>query len=209
MAYFGNGSHIRGFQSFCIMICFCFSGMAANAEERAPAATEKKQTVTLEQFKENLPENESELDLAGFVNLKKQGPLVVLDVRSKESFAARHLKESVNLPLTDLTEKTLPQAVPDKNARIVLVCDYSFFPTRMMSMTLQAYPVLKINGYKNIYRLNLWSGKDQMVLEDEQQKVLAFEGTNVKKKAEIRGHMTNFRIPGAGDEGPVRGKEGR
>ena len=82
-----------------------------------------------------------------------------MDVRSPESFNRQHIKGSINAPLTDLTEKNLPTLAPDKTAAVVLVCDYSFMPTRMISMTMQAYPVLKTNGYQKIYRLNLWAPK--------------------------------------------------
>ncbi|MBI3997258.1 MAG: hypothetical protein HY352_06340 [Candidatus Omnitrophica bacterium] len=46
-------------------------------------------------------------------------------------------------------------------------------------MTLQAYPVLKANGYKDIYRLNLWVHRERMVSAQEQEQVLEFEGTSV------------------------------
>ncbi len=145
------------------------------AEDAAP--TEVNKVATIRQFKDNLPKpRESELDLDGFLNLTRREPVVVLDVRSKEQFSARHLKKSVNLPLTELTEHTLPAVAPDKNVPIVLVCDDSFSPKRMFSMTLQAYPVLKANGYSTIYRLSLWSNKGQSVSPEEQEQVLEFEG---------------------------------
>ncbi|MEZ0225492.1 MAG: rhodanese-like domain-containing protein [Alphaproteobacteria bacterium] len=135
----------------------------------------------MEEFKEALPTKAEELHLKGFQDLIKQGPVVVLDVRSKESFARRHLKGSVNAPLTDLTEKTLPQLVPDKNTPVVLACDYSFMPVRMLAMTIQAFPVLKANGYTKIYRLNLWSNPQGGDMEDyaAQEKALEFEGPDV------------------------------
>ena len=132
------------------------AGCAARAEEVATPPG----MVSLEQFKEALPsETEQELDLEGFLALKKAGPVTVMDVRSPESFNRQHIKGSINAPLTDLTEKNLPTLAPDKTAAVVLVCDYSFMPTRMISMTMQAYPVLKTNGYQKIYRLNLWAPK--------------------------------------------------
>lgn len=164
---------------FCVAMFLCLPAMTAQAEEPTPATVDATKLVTLEQFKVNLPEDASELDLAGFVKLKQQGPFVVLDVRSKDSFAARHLKGSINIPLTDLTETTLLQAVPDKNVPIVLACDYSFFPVRMISMTLQAYPVFRVNGYTQIHRLNLWLRGERMVSAQEQEQALEFEGTSV------------------------------
>src|SRR5690606_26759521 len=99
---------------------------------------------------------EGEVDRKGLSALISEGPVTFLDVRGKESFAREHIKDALNLPLTEMTEKTLPELLPDRDARIVLVCDNSFFPTRMISLSLQAFPVLKANGYKNVYMLNLW-----------------------------------------------------
>ena len=100
---------------------------------------------------------EAALTLHGFAELQSVLPdMVVLDVRSKEGFNARHIKGALNLPVTEMTEHTLPVLIPDKTRVVVLVCDESFFPTRRLSMTLQAWPVLKANGYTNVRRLNLW-----------------------------------------------------
>ncbi len=165
------------------LISFMFMGVATHAGAfDAPQSTPAQNVVTLEKYKESLPETSEELDLPGFVALKEKGAVTVLDVRSADSFARRHLAGSVNAPLTGLTEKNLPALAPDKDAPVVLVCDYSFFPTRMISMTLQAYPVLKTNGYKKIYRLNLWQGKNGSGIESQeaQEKALAFDGTEVK-----------------------------
>jgi rhodanese-related sulfurtransferase len=167
------------------LISLTFMGVAALAAESAsdkPTTVDLKALETVQQFKDDLPSNAEELHLKGFQDLQKQGPVIVLDVRSKESFAKRHLKDSVNAPLTDLTEKNLPTLVPDKNTPVVLACDYSFMPIRQLAMTLQAYPVLKHNGYTKIYRLNLWRDPDnnKMIESYEQEKVLAFEGTDVK-----------------------------
>ncbi|TAL36499.1 MAG: rhodanese-like domain-containing protein [Alphaproteobacteria bacterium] len=170
------------------MISFMFTGFGAGAQESPPPAQpdlQKLRPLTVEEFKEALPTRAEELHLKGFRDLIKQGSVVVLDVRSKESFAKRHLKDSVNAPLTDLTEKNLPQLVPDKNTPVVLACDYSFMPVRMLAMTIQAYPVLKANGYTKIYRLNLWSDPEGGDMADyaAQEKALAFEGSEVKPAA--------------------------
>lgn len=163
-------------------------GFAALAQE-SPAPSkpdlQKLRPLTVDQFKADLPTNAEELHLAGFQDLIKQGPVVILDVRSKDSFEKRHLKGSVNAPLTDLTEKNLPQLAPDKNVPVVLACDYSFMPVRTIAMTMQAYPVLKANGYTKIYRLNLWSDPKggSMIDDAAQEKALAFEGSSVTHAA--------------------------
>lgn len=163
------------------LISFMFMGVATHAGALQSEGIPDHKVITLEKFKEALPEKSEELDMPGFLALKEQGAVTVLDVRAKESYDRRHLAGSLNAPLTDLTEKNLPALAPDKEAPVVLVCDYTFFPVRMLAMTLQAYPVLKSQGYKNIYRLNLWQSKNggDMVSQEAQEKALDFDGTEV------------------------------
>lgn len=158
------------------LILWANSGVATQSTT-PPINTDK--LINLQEFKEALPTRAEELGVSGLQGLQKAGNVVIIDVRDKESFERRHLAGSVNAPLTGLTEKTLPEIAPDKEAPVVLVCDYTFFPVRMLAMTLQAYPVLKANGYKNIYRLNLWSGEGGIQSQEEQEKVFAFEGTEL------------------------------
>lgn len=172
------------------LFCFAFAPVPTRADRVAePAPAEAAQSAAprpfnVDDFKQALPDTSDELSLANFLALKEKGNVVVLDVRSKETFAARHLAGSLNAPLTDLTEKTLPALIPDKTADVVLVCDYSFMPTRMISMTIQAYPVLKAAGYDKIHRLNLWKGDAGQPMNDEQaqERALPFEGTSVTPK---------------------------
>lgn len=171
------------------MFLFAFMPLLSRADEKQAQSQQKAappeqamKALTVDDFRAALPERAEELYMEGFLKLKKAGDVVVLDVRSKESFAHRHLKGSVSAPLTDLTEKTLPALSPDKETPVVLVCDYSFHPVRMIAMTMQAYPVLKASGYKNIYRLNLWHDKDgsEMRSDAAQEKLLDFEGTGTE-----------------------------
>lgn len=178
-------SHVRAVL-LITLFCFAFAPNPTRADrvaEPAPPGAVQKE-FSIDDFKQALPDTSDELSLANFLALKKKGNVVVLDVRSKETFAERHLSGSVNAPLTDLTEKTLPALVPDKTADVVLVCDYSFMPVRMISMTMQAYPVLKAAGYDKIHRLNLWKGDAGQPTNDDaaQEQALAFEGTAVAPK---------------------------
>lgn len=164
-----------------VLILWANSGVAT----QSPALPDQDELIKLQDFKDALPpEREKELDAKGLQALQKAGKVIIIDVRDKESFDRRHLAGSVNAPLTGLTEKTLPAIAPDKEAPVVLACDYTFFPVRRLAMTLQAYPVLKANGYKKIYRLNLWHGKDGIADPQAQEKVFAFEGTDVKPQTQ-------------------------
>lgn len=163
------------------LIFFAFAGVAANAAE---SGADPRAALTVKQFKDALPETSQELSLQGLLDLQRAGAVTLLDLRDKDAFARRHIKGSLNAPLTGLTEKTLPAMIPDRKAAVVLICDYSFMPTRMIPMTLQAYPVLKGSGYTQIYRLNLWDdpAHKKMIAPDAQEKLLPFEGTEVKAK---------------------------
>lgn len=163
-----------------LLILWAKSGVAAQEatqQDPSPALIEK--LITAEKFNAAAPTRAEELDGEGLKALRKAGTVVIIDVRDKESFERRHLAGSVNAPLTGLTEKNLPEIAPDKDAPVVLVCDYTFFPVRMLAMTLQAYPVLKTNGYTKIYRLNLWQGQGGIPSQEEQEKTFAFEGTQL------------------------------
>lgn len=181
---------LRGCAVLMVLILLVLTGVATHAEDSAPQPAGKApppeallKALTVDEFKEALPPAK-ELNMQEFIALKEKGGVVVLDVRSKESFERRHLKGSINAPLTDLTEKNLPSLLPDKEAQVVLACDYSFMPVRMVAMTIQAYPVLHTNGYKNVHRLNLWRNKPggQMIDAAEQEKLLEFEGSTVTPK---------------------------
>ncbi len=175
-----------------LLISLSFTGVAAWSDDSngmpKPAPADLKPPVSVDQFKADLPATNQELHLQGFLDLKKQGPVVVLDIRSKESFDRWHIKGSVNEPLSELTEKTLPKLAPDKSTPVVLACDFSFQPTRMVAGTLQAYPVLKASGYTKIYRLNLWDADDhKKVLEPwDEEKLIDFAGTDVKPAADTK-----------------------
>lgn len=123
---------------------------------------------------------EAALTLESFDALRRAAPdLVVLDLRSREAYAARHIKGAVNMPIGEMTEHNLPAVLPDKTRPVVMVCDESFFPTRRVSMTLQAWPLLKANGYEKLYRLNLWrpavDGGAALTREEIEQRV-EFDG---------------------------------
>ena len=173
MMHFKHGLRAR-FGLLCFFL-LAFSSFPIHAEEIKPVDPAKR--LTVQDVQRSLEGAErAELSLAGLLEMQKEGPLVILDVRSKESHAARHIAGSVNIPLTDLTEKTAVLAIPDKKTPVALLCDYSLFPTRMLSMTIQAYPVLKASGYEKIYRLNLWQGKDgKMISSEDIEKLLPFE----------------------------------
>ncbi len=150
-------------------------------------AVESGQPLTVKEVQESLNDaGKRELDLQGLLDLQNGGEVVVLDVRSPQRYAAHHMKGAINIPLTELTEKTLAEAIPDKKTPVAVMCDFSLMPTRMVAMTIQAYPVLKAAGYDKIYRLNLWQSKSEarvLTMEEIEQK-LPFERAAVAPEAQ-------------------------
>ena len=86
-------------------------------------------------------------------HVKGTKPLV--DVRSPEEYACGHITGAVNVSLSEMTEETLAKIIPLKNTKIIIYCNNSLqtMPTRMISMTTQAYPTLYQLGYQNLYLL--------------------------------------------------------
>jgi len=84
----------------------------------------------------------------------KQGALVV-DVRSAEEFKARHLANTVNIPLGEL-QNSLPRRVSDKNQVLLLHC---------LSGTRSgiAKRALKAMGYTNVFNLGSY-GRARRIL---------------------------------------------
>ena len=144
---------------------------------------ESVKVLTVGDVQETLKTAErAELGLQGLLDLQKAGQVIILDVRSPQSHAMNHIKGSINIPLTDLTERTVTAVIPDKKTPVAVMCDFSLFPTRMLAMTIQAYPVLKAAGYENIYRLNLWQNRDggSMLTQEDIEKALPFEKQELK-----------------------------
>lgn len=68
---------------------------------------------------------------------------LLLDVRSREEYQARHVENAVNVPVTDL-EKGIAKMVRDKNRQIVVYCNTG-------SRSRQAVEKLIDLGYARTY----------------------------------------------------------
>lgn len=101
------------------------------------------------------------VDEAGFLTLAAHPGTVIVDARSPEAFAMLHVKGAINLPFPDLTVESLAQALPDKNATLLIYCNNNFvnqpaaFPTKKASasLNLSTYAALYDYGYRNVYEL--------------------------------------------------------
>ena len=63
------------------------------------------------------PGNPSELDLEAFAQAVNAGEATVVDVREPHEFAAGHIPQSVNVPLSRFDPRELPNGKP-----VVLIC---------------------------------------------------------------------------------------
>ena len=116
---------------------------------------------------------------AQFVEMAAQPGTVVLDARSADKFALRHITGAVSLPFTDFSEESLAKAIPAKTTRVLIYCNNNFrgAPRSMFdkkapaSLNISTYIGLATYGYTNVYELG--------PLLDVNTTRLTFSGTEV------------------------------
>jgi hypothetical protein len=113
------------------------------------------------------------VNLNDFLKMQKEPNTIVLDTRSANRYAARHLKGAISLPFTDFTQANLARLIPDANTRVLIYCNNNFMGDQVNFATKTAAPsaannhtpvTLALNiptyinlygyGYKNIYELD-------------------------------------------------------
>lgn len=107
---------------------------------------------------------------------------VVLDARSADKFAMRHIRGAVSLPFTDFTAESLAKAIPAKTTRVLIYCNNNFlgaprslaFKAAPASLNISTYIALATYGYTNVYELG--------PLLDVATTMLPFEGSEVPQK---------------------------
>ncbi len=105
---------------------------------------------------------------------------VVLDARSADKFALRHITGAVSLPFTDFTAESLARVIPAKDTRVLIYCNNNFIGAARSlaskaapaSLNISTYIALTTYGYTNIYELG--------PLLDVATTKLPFEGTEVQ-----------------------------
>ncbi len=86
---------------------------------------------------------------------------VILDCRSRESFARLHVRGAVNLPFPDITANELARLIPSPDTRVLLYCNNNFaaaptaFPEKVARAALNhhAFATLVAYGYRNVFEL--------------------------------------------------------
>ncbi len=114
-----------------------------------------------------------------FAELAGEPGTIVLDARSADKYAMRHIKGSVSLPFTDFTVESLAKVIPEKTTRVLIYCNNNFrgdavaFSGKLAgaSLNISTYIALATYGYTNIYELG--------PLLDTRTTKLPFEGSTV------------------------------
>ena len=114
-----------------------------------------------------------------FAALAGEPGAVVLDARSADKYALRHIRGAVSLPFTDFTAESLAKVIPEKTTRVLIYCNNNFrgsprsFASKAApaSLNISTYIALATYGYTNIYELG--------PLLDVATTTLPFEGTEV------------------------------
>ena len=86
---------------------------------------------------------------------------VILDCRSRESFARLHVRGAVNLPFPDITANELDRLIPTPTTRVLIYCNNNFaaaptaFPEKVARAALNhhAFATLVAYGYRNVFEL--------------------------------------------------------
>ena len=112
-----------------------------------------------------------------FIRMSGEPGTIILDARSSEMYALRHVKGAVNLPFPDIAIRSLAQLLPDKNTRILIYCNNNFegdekaFASKAprASLNISTYIALFGYGYHNVYELGPYL--------DVKKTKIEFEGT--------------------------------
>jgi hypothetical protein len=114
-----------------------------------------------------------------FAALAAESGQFVLDARSADKFALRHIRGAVSLPFTDFTAESLARVIPTKTTRVLIYCNNNFVgaPRSLASkaapasLNISTYIALATYGYTNVFRTRSDARRD----EDE----AAIRGTEV------------------------------
>ena len=118
------------------------------------------------------------ISLDQFLEFQKDSNTVILDARSRDKFAQKHIKGAINLPFSEFTYENLRLLIPETTTRILIYCnnnikdDVRVFPSKMslpkgittrtevtrkpimLALNIPTYINLYGYGYRNIYELD-------------------------------------------------------
>ncbi len=131
-------------------------GLAA-AQSQAAAKDSGKKPLTFSEYKNSVANVDFEkhiLNLQAFEKLYGNSDVHILDLRSEFEYKLGHVKHAI-LFGADMSEERLKQAVPDKNSTIIIYCNNSFYPSRMISLTYSSLPQIVAMGYSKVFALDI------------------------------------------------------
>lgn len=157
---------------FCsVFIYSCNKGRAENKtypKALANYSDFKNLVGTIEQHRQ-----QRLVSLDDFLKMQEEPNTVLLDTRSANRYASRHLKGAISLPFTDFTQANLGRLIPDVHTRILIYCNNNFqgdpinFTTKTaapsaannhtpltLALNIPTYINLFGYGYKNVYELD-------------------------------------------------------
>lgn len=141
-------------QRILLPLCVAFATLFAQALS-ASAADESKKPLTFTEYKETVQSVNLAKHSVTVENLKTaitKKNTFVLDLREKGAYDRGHIKGALHLG-SDVTAEKLTKLVPAKDATLILYCNNSLFPTRMISLTFSILPQVIALGYPNTFVL--------------------------------------------------------
>ena len=127
-----------------ILTVFLLAGCTAPAQESAPPQestppqTDTKETTTV---KEEITYRQIDMDTA-MALMESETGYIILDVRTPEEFAEKHIPNAINIPNETIGREEIPE-LPDKNQMILVYC-------RSGNRSKQASEKLAALGYTNV-----------------------------------------------------------
>ncbi len=102
------------------------------------------------------------LPVKAFMARAAKPEVLLLDARSKDAFAAGHIRGAVNLPFTDFTAESLAEVIgPNRDRAILIYCNNNFTDNKypvatkaiQLALNVQTFVNLYGYGYKNVWEL--------------------------------------------------------
>lgn len=120
------------------------------------------------------------------LNWQTKNDVLLIDLRDKSAYDRSHIRGAISLPMTGRPEEVLKQLAPKCSTRIVVYCEYSLAPTRMIALTAFGSAQLRALGYTEVYQLEpIWMHDGGFELNrreaDEAKSGLSFEATPAGK----------------------------
>lgn len=143
---------------FHTVLLACFTHVSASEPNNPSIDYEGFATITETLALERQMQRVSE---ETFIRMAADPSTIVLDARSRDRYERIHVTGAIHLALTDFTEESLQQVIPDKNTRILIYCNNNFenesvnFASKMavVALNIQTFINLRAYGYTNVHEL--------------------------------------------------------